>query len=83
MRLHPSCAAFDMLKDLLRASLEAGDPVGEALACNCIGVLLQNQENPNMADAIRYHHQHLAVADVPGAYQITPAAHHPSAEFYL
>lgn len=64
---HPLLRCRRCAQDLLRASLEAGDPVGEALACNCIGVILQNQEEPNMTEAIRYHHQHLAVADVPGA----------------
>ena len=34
------CAALKCYKELLRASLDAGDAVGEALACNCIGVAM-------------------------------------------
>ena len=39
-------AALRCYKELLRASLDAGDAVGEALACNCIGVALQLKGGP-------------------------------------
>lgn len=61
-------AALRCYKDLLRASLETGDVVGEALACNCIGVTLQMQGPAKLAEALKYHQQHLAVADVPGKF---------------
>lgn len=61
-------AALRCYKDLLRASLETGDVVGEALACNCIGVTLQMQGPAKLAEALTYHQQHLAVADVPGKF---------------
>ena len=61
--------ALKCYKELLRASLEAGDAVGKALACNCIGVAFQLQgSEAEMSDAVRYHQQHLAVADVPGKF---------------
>lgn len=61
-------AALRCYKDLLRASLETGDVVGEALACNCIGVTLQMQGPTKLSEALKYHQQHLAVADVPGKF---------------
>jgi len=62
-------AALRCYKELLRASLDAGDAVGEALACNCIGVTIQLKGGEDaMREAIRYHEQHLAVADVPGKF---------------
>ena len=61
-------AALRCYKDLLRASLETGDVVGEALACNCIGVTLQMQGSSKLTEALKYHQQHLAVADVPGKF---------------
>lgn len=60
--------ALKCYKDLLRVSLETGDVVGEALACNCIGVTLQNQGTAKLEEALKYHQQHLAVADVPGKF---------------
>ena len=61
--------ALRCYKDLLRASLDAGDAVGEALACNCIGVTIQLRGGADaMREAIKYHQQHLAVADVPGKF---------------
>jgi len=61
--------ALRCYKELLRASLDAGDGVGEALACNCIGVAVQLKGGEaNLAEAVRYHQQHLAVADVPGKF---------------
>ena len=39
-------SALRCYKELLRASLDAGDAVGEALACNCIGVALQLKGGP-------------------------------------
>jgi len=61
--------ALRCYKELLRASLDAGDAVGEALACNCIGVAIQLQGGSDaMREAIKYHQQHLAVADVPGKF---------------
>jgi len=61
--------ALRCYKELLRASLDAGDAVGEALSCNCIGVAIQLQGGPDaMKEAIKYHQQHLAVADVPGKF---------------
>ena len=74
-------------QDLLRASLEAGDPVGEALACNCIGVLRMNGHSgptdPNLIEAIRYHQQHLAVADVPGELAMRPDSRSFAAPAFL
>lgn len=62
-------AALRCYKELLRASLDAGDAVGEALACNCIGVAIQIKgSEANLREAIKYHQQHLAVADVPGKF---------------
>lgn len=62
-------SALRCYKELLRASLDAGDAVGEALACNCIGVTVQLQgTEASLLEAIKYHQQHLAVADVPGKF---------------
>ena len=62
-------SALRCYKELLRASLDAGDAVGEALACNCIGVTVQLRgSEAALVEAIRYHQQHLAVADVPGKF---------------
>ncbi|KAL1495147.1 hypothetical protein AB1Y20_017012 [Prymnesium parvum] len=63
-------AALKCYKDLLRASLEAGDAVGEALACNAIGVLRMSgaADEKSLNEAISYHQQHLAVADIPGKF---------------
>ena len=74
-----SAAALRSYKELLRTSLESADAVGEALACNCIGVTLQlggaaaraaghDGADGQLAEAIKYHTQHLAVADVPGKF---------------
>ena len=72
-----AAAALRCYKDLLRASLESGDAVAEALACNCIGVNLQLRGEALKAeprgealirDAIGYHQQHLKIADVPGKF---------------
>ena len=41
-----SAAALRSYKELLRTSLESADAVGEALACNCIGVALQLKGGP-------------------------------------
>lgn len=60
--------ALRCYKDLLRASLEIGDVVSEALACNCIGVTLQMQGAHKVGEALKYHTQHLAAADVPGKF---------------
>jgi len=51
-------------------ALDAGDAVGEALACNCIGVAIQLRADGDdeLNEAIKYHQQHLAVADVPGKF---------------
>jgi len=62
-------SALRCYKELLRASLDAGDAVGEALACNCIGVAAQLKAGEeDLQTAIRYHQQHLAVADIPGKF---------------
>ena len=62
-------SALRCYKELLRASLDAGDAVGEALACNCIGVAVQLKgTEASLTEAIKYHQQHLAVADVPGKF---------------
>lgn len=63
-----STQALHCYKDLLRSSLELGDSTGEALACNSIGVLLQLTQRDSLEEALRYHQQHLAVADVPGKF---------------
>ena len=60
--------ALRCYKDLLRTSLETGDVVSEALACNCIGVTLQMQGVHKVEEALKYHLQHLAAADVPGKF---------------
>ena len=61
-------AALRCYKELLRTSVDAGDAVGEALACNCIGVALQLKGGELLQEALKYHKQHLAVADVPGKF---------------
>ena len=62
-------AALRCYKELLRASLDTGDAVGEALACNCIGVAVQLMGSEEaLHEAVKYHLQHLAVADVPGKF---------------
>ena len=61
-------SALRCYKELLRSSLEAADAVGEALACNAIGVAVQLRgDEASLQEAIKYHQQHLAVADIPGA----------------
>ena len=42
--------------------------MSEALACNCIGVTLQMQGVHKVEEALKYHLQHLAAADVPGKF---------------
>ena len=61
-------SALRCYKELLRASLAVSDPVGEGLASNCIGVALQVRGGDSLSEAIKYHEQHLAVADVPGKF---------------
>mmetsp|Transcript_13700 Transcript_13700/g.40389 ORF Transcript_13700/g.40389 Transcript_13700/m.40389 type:complete len:255 (+) Transcript_13700:712-1476(+) len=60
--------AVKCYKHFLESCLENGDGVGEALACNSIGVDYQLMGEAYVKQAIQYHTKHLEVADVPGKY---------------
>jgi tetratricopeptide (TPR) repeat protein len=60
--------AIKCYKHFLESCLESGDSVGEALACNSIGVDYQIMGESHARQAVQYHTKHLEVADVPGKY---------------
>jgi len=60
--------AIKCYKHFLESCLESGDAVGEALACNSIGVDYQIMGDSHARQAVQYHTKHLEVADVPGKY---------------
>jgi tetratricopeptide (TPR) repeat protein len=60
--------AIKCYKHFLESCLESGDSVGEALACNSIGVDYQLLGESYARQAVQYHTKHLEVADVPGKY---------------
>lgn len=60
--------AIKCYKHFLEACLESGDAVGEALACNSIGVDYQLLGASYARQAVQYHTKHLEVADIPGKY---------------